>query len=430
MPRVKYSAHEYEGVDPLVPSDVHLHTLGKLVVEYNKDLQFYKNNPDEYVDACLQANAERVEGWYRDDQLYDDFLANNYPDAESHTPLEITDADILRWDLVERRTGLHLALLDVHSYFAALPDQEREKLDAYMNRSAPVILHADKFTHAQEESWADYLSDIPKKMMISFLKSHIEKLASQQESPDVAAAIVDHRAAYKTRVKEAVEAGKLSSSVARFIDKVDEVKVYIGDYFDTILQDRGGYHQWGSGHIVISAEEALNKDGSVNEHFYRIATHEDNHAILGKLGRRWLNEALTEHITQALLHGEWDVIDPYLRSNDRYIYNLERILLHELLNPKNGGSVPAALATRAYSSHDIEERNVFEAAVNKAWGVTAESGGAILLLSNHVSRLEDKHQKPGLSKRVVQDLALGEAISDLRQQSEVIFGAARDKVAA
>jgi hypothetical protein len=207
---------------------------------------------------------------------------------------------------------------------------------------------------------------------------------------------------------------------------VDDIKVYIGDVFSTLLEDMHGYHPQGAQYVVVSERERLKGRRNTGVMLRRTLKHELNHAVLGELPYFWFREAVTEHIAAVFDHGELDAIEPIERTTDSYYYHFGRVLLANVLE---GGKyeVPVSMATRAYAQQDPEAKRaateeLFEA-IDEAWSCK----GVIRRLSDSIVARKEGLIVEGISELKAEMHAIERAAIEFSVAPERVLS---DKTAA
>lgn len=306
-------------------------------------------------------------------------------------------------------------------------------------------------------SWADWLGEgASDEQLLNFLQWHVAAIEKHQTDPEVQAEIEAQRSAYKSGVVKAVEEGWLHEDAMAAVKKVDGIAVYTGDIFDTLLQEMGGYHTRGTDYVIVAAPDDLSEDDDMDTKVWnmrRAAKHELNHALLGLFEWRWVDEAMTEHIAQALDNGEPEILAPAKRTADWRIYENERALMAAVLS-EGSETIPVSLATQAYSETDSlkipdtpfatntsgenasvsfrlkvngqQKRDMLMRRIDRSWhaklGIEGPSISVIDRLNAHVIRLEHYYGIEGMTTMEARSRAAATALSDLLQQPEVIFG--------
>lgn len=432
--------------------NTHHQTLGKAAVEAHSlatehdfkvarsddindkltDLLASKQNPNGL--GFVRRTAGRLRGKVMSGTEYR-FYANNV----HHLKTDGNQADNFERDArAFQAEKADKELEKVRGALVKLGPDEAQNLNRYINGSDPKFLRAIKDQERPKALWSDWLAvDATDEQLLNFLQWHNAELEKQQISPEAQQTIEAERRDYSDAVKNGVIEGYLDDTALVAADKVKNVKVFLGDQFSTYLKDRTGYHRRGTDEVVIAAspygiDHPYLGKSMLLPNIKKTAFHEFNHAVLGRLGDRWLDEALTEHIAQSLKYGQWEVLPPGLRvEEDSGAYTAERRLLDVLLEHGVGqdghgaDKIPVALATRAYSAYGQgghESINEFYAAVDAAWAACKpnELIDTLDYINAHVSELEEKYKKDH-NLREAQEMALNETASDLLQQPHVVF---------
>ena len=314
----------------------------------------------------------------------------------------------------EKNTKAELAR--TRGILGKLTESERELVDEYLDKSASPFLQdlyvrqfagrrklinlanqaSNELSPDQPEadmidaSWTEWLANsATDEQLTNFLQWHVNTIAEQNRSrnPAIAEAIKHKRQQYKQAVAQGITDGWLSKDAQKAIAEVDGIDVYMGDHFDTVVREMGGYHIDGKDFVVVGQGTGKTKAArtrSAVHHINITASHEWNHAVLGLFGAEWINEATTEHIAESLDYGEPEIVDPELRPHGRGSYIPERTLLNTLL--KDGKQeVPVAALTRAYSAdpHSLEgslTQSTLTYLLSEAWrteGVLAHVGARL-----------------------------------------------------
>lgn len=140
--------------------------------------------------------------------------------------------------------------------------------------------------------------------LMNVLQSHYDYIKNRQSRPEFLQYVEKEKQEWQKGVEAGVQAGWLdASAINRLNQGLKQVKVYEGDDFSTILQERAGYHYVGTDAIIIS--NGLRRSSET-------MAHELNHALLdgrevasaGKdadlsIENTFINEAVTEHIALA-----------------------------------------------------------------------------------------------------------------------------------
>ncbi len=303
---------------------------------------------------------------------------------ENSSKLEVENSDITADKEEHKLETLRDIFLDkVRNKLAGLTDSKRQRLDSYLDKSAPKSLYALNREDTDYEnlesgsiSWTTWLSkDSTNDQLLKFLDWHIDTLEQQQNSEQVERLITQQRKEYKKGVKKGVREGWLHKDAAMAATKVDNVHILVGDIFDTILEDNGGYVITGSNVVVISpgvGATPKSRERNFMRKIFAGLKHELNHKNFGFMAYRWLDEALAEHVSQSLKNGSPEELLPFNRPKDPGIYKEERSLLHGLLNYGNK-KIPVSVATRAYSDPrgtKGKSYKVFSQLLDESWGST------------------------------------------------------------
>lgn len=348
--------------------------------------------------------------------------------------LKITDAGI-QIEKNEELAGVRTRVMQLN------PNQA-ELLNAYCEQNVPKLLKKPKDKQGSD-SWSNWLGEqASQQQLLSFLKWHASFIEAHQTDPDVQAEIEVQKELYKMRLhRDVVIEGQdwLHPNAEAAIEKVEGLQVYIGDIFDTIMQERLGYHLSDTSKIIIAPLSGLHikpdKKGEAPAlvNIRQTAPHEFTHAVLGRLPWRWHNEAYTTHIETSLENGQPQVVNPDKRviQKDDYIY--ERRLAAALL-AAGDKEIPASLPTRAYSEgYNLSggAMATYEAALEDAWGrhITA-SASVLQLVGGHIEELASRRLrfKPAdggperaLTPREKQIHAIRQTLTELREQPRLIF---------
>lgn len=313
------------------------------------------------------------------------------------------------------------------------PDQS-ERFDEICDASVPEVLRDAK---AGDTSWQAWLVEgATDEQLLEYVSWHVASIEEQQHDPAIRAEVASQRERFRETFLRGVEEGWLHTGAASAIDMIDETKVFIGDIFQTWLAGRRGEHLRGRGEIIIAGADAIPVPGvyeATRLLIKRIGRHELTH-VMGNLGARWLNEATTEHIAQALEHGELEELDPDNRpEDDDPIYVGERKLLRYVLQ-EGRERIPVELATLAYTEHLLASKEAFykfRDAVDRAWGFMMPYGeGALTQLNIYVGSLETRYLLQGLPSKQANERAVAQALRDIECQPETVFGGDPEKRAA
>lgn len=246
--------------------------------------------------------------------------------------------------------------------------------------------------------------------IVNFLQWNQYKLDKANKDPDIRAHIVTNRHWFRQAVFEAItEHGTLPSSrrasIAHYM--ASNVPIILADPFDTVAKGREAYYKvGGSIYVGVHAIRQSMKSGAMDN----VLWHELAHATLGTIDEyMWLDEALTEHITQVLLRGDPGKFYPPERTKDSGIYVEERTLLAAIMRAGKK-TVPARMAINAYmyDKDAAPVRRAFEQRLNEAWAGgydTAAWPGILEAVTAHVEQEKRRFEKEGLSEGTAQSEA-------------------------
>jgi hypothetical protein len=423
--------------EPMVPiSDVPDETFGKLAVLRDQESLSHELNRDHAV-AELAEITQREHEIAKRPPAADKAVANfiGRMTGKVMTPLEKEQVDPKKKNWLTHNvenSSLHMERIRksrddfIHEARGALQTLNvNQKLvaDEFLNKStAPSIFRQyderAKHEDSQERTgnWIDWLAtSATDEQLLNFLQWHVNTVAKQQESEVVKTAIERERTEYKTEIAKGVSQGWLHPET-KAIEKTDDINILLGDAFTTVVNQWGGYHIPGSNSIVIAQGDGLDplaQDRSLVKYIKHATKHELNHAVLGQLPYRWLNEAVTENIAQILKSGGIQEYDE--------TYLPERKLLDSLI-VKGKSVVSAKLATLAYSDPQGEEGesyHQFTDALDKAWGVQDVLGK----LADEIEVIEETvcEMNPTLPLHEVQTVALERVRATLLKRPEKIF---------
>lgn len=287
--------------------------------------------------------------------------------------------DLLRYD-VDAYADKHGLALTMRNQFldktrqrlADLNDEQKQELDTYLDASAGSFLSriSEREIVAEGdlmESWSTWLAGkADDEQLVNFLQWHVHTIAEQQSSDVFTERIKAEKESYKAAVQKGINQGWIHPEAERILSRVDDIDVYVGDVFDTILKSREAYHTRGTSVIVLGqgyGREKAERNNHLAETTSAYLKHELNHAVLGQLPYPWLDEAVTENLAEIFNNDKFEKTD--------YGYDSERELLNALMS-LGDVRVPTRVVTRAYTDpkgSEGESYMVFARAMDTAWGV-------------------------------------------------------------
>lgn len=218
----------------------------------------------------------------------------------------------------------------------------------------------------------------------------------------------------------------VSLDVLEISADVAETGVEVGDYWETHQHNTRGVYYMGSPNIVVS--QSL--EGSYGKQIEDLKSvldivhdHEQCHKHFGaKMPQSiaWLDEAMAEHVSLALKHGQPLELNPDARLNDSGVYAPYRRLAHYMSQYAPGGSVGADYLTRAYTSAGRHSKDwrAFEGQLDEKWGVQS----FLQKLSNYYNKRARGLSSEGRSLFEAQDEAARLTLDALQKDPKLILG--------
>lgn len=304
----------------------------------------------------------------------------------------------------DKRAGEQLEALiseigGVRMRMAGLTRSQAAKLDEYCETSVPEEIKEMKGSKVDAVSWQAWMLTASPDQLMSFLQWHVGSLQEQQKSPEFEASVNRETEKLKLGISRGLRGRWLDEDAEAAIDAVDYVEVYVGDVFDTLMQDRGGYHIRGTQYVVIAAPvDLINNPTQGLEQSIRYALlHELGHAVIGEFEQTWLDEATDQHIVEAIKYGQSAVLNPAKRSSTSATYKARRSLASRLLR-----DLPVAYLTRAFSEirHDNSDRTALVEGIEHEWEkeLGPEGQGILNAVHKRVKTIEDFHINRGISR--------------------------------
>lgn len=168
----------------------------------------------------------------------------------------------------------------------------------------------------------------------------------QRDNREQLAEIDELKREYKDKIQQAVSEGWPIPDPDFRIYRLDTVNVQYGDVTASGVADAGRsavYWYTGEPHIIVSEDRSSYDLRETLSHEWTHVLSNDHKAahnrfelfeeLLGPNGGTVVNEALTEHLTQSLLYGEFDTLHPDKRGHheDDPMYARERVFMDMLL---------------------------------------------------------------------------------------------------
>lgn len=326
---------------------------------------------------------------------------------------EQVDGDSLSFELNDARN----AIKKLH------PDHDKF-MDSYCDVSVPAVIKRAKDASNTDVSWKHYLTwKASDKQLLNFLQWNAHNIQRLQNDPEVLSEVETQKTEFKNSIASAAASGWLHEDSLNSVKKTDDIKVYIGDAFDTYFRDCGGYYRRGNNWVVVAGERThANQNYSTIGQLRTVLMHELCHATLGRFKQRWLDEAIAEHTSLSLRTGQENIVNPYDRRLDAHIYTGEREILDLVLN---GGQekIPVSQATRAYSEQNSNnEKESFEKAINKSWDhVLPEGQSVVATIEAFIIKHTHKFKADGRRFAEAQKEAVTLALFELKYTPEQFF---------
>lgn len=341
---------------------------------------------------------------------------------------------------VDRRQQLVGEELEgIRNKISGLSAEHAETFEKYCNTSVSGFIRVakdgtdEKPKETREASWQEWLGGYADNaQLLNFLQWHTNAMERVSAHPRVSGEIGWQKYYYQKALLRGVSEDWLHLDALRAVKEVDGVKTYVGDLFDTTFRGMGGYHHTGTRETVIATASVIPSNGDYWRILYgvgRFSKHEFNHAVLGELGERLLNEAVTEHIAHTMEYGEVDIVDPHRRGTEPPVYRYESEVLTYLLE-EGASPISIRLATRAYSerSESGEAHRAFITAFDEAWNhLTPDGRNAYNNFNAYTSQLEAMYKRMGMGLIEAGERAARDTLRDLEYQPEVVFAGTPEK---
>ncbi len=284
----------------------------------------------------------------------------------------------------EERRELSLHFDDI------VPQFFQDNYKAWRESMKPTIWksarNAFKSRHASERSdlenidWVSWIvSGASEAQRLNFLQWHVHRISTLASSDMCRPLIDQERQVFSDGVRWGIDQAQLPKSALSAAEEAKDAPIVFADILSGIHVGGLSVAGYVSSESTFSPREifgwlraafVVEPSGPMNNLEDRIqhaTVHELNHLLLGRLGPEWVNEALTEHIAQAMRHGQWLEVSPFKRNDDGS-YPWYRELLAVVLEPYNedhdgdadwltgGRFVPLGMLTYAYAERDPQAR--------------------------------------------------------------------------
>lgn len=226
--------------------------------------------------------------------------------------------------------------------------------------------------------------------LLEVLRWHNNRMDEQQQKPETQEMLTKGRSAFKEGIAVGIEQGWMHEEAQQAIQDIDSVTDYIGDEFDTLLRGVSGYHVRGESWVVVTRPET--------------AMHEWQHAAVGELGPRWMNEAITQISAESVQEGELVAFDPRERYGDNLkkgSYGAEQYLLYAI-SVSGKDPVPLQLYTLGYSARSEQAQQEAGIAIGEAMNAAHGKSSFLAEISKVVLAREKEYMSDGYSRRQAQ----------------------------
>ncbi|HSX36131.1 MAG TPA: hypothetical protein VLH84_04330 [Patescibacteria group bacterium] len=205
-------------------------------------------------------------------------------------------------------------------------------------------------SHRDIVSWlADRTQGATDAQLFTFLERHIQHIEKLQAEPQAREVINKTKQQYMGNVQEMVQAGWLSTDALSTLGSARDVRVVIGDIWDTYLQNTHGYFVDHGGQVYITiAPGTGNREHDLYETIRRVLPHELGHLQFAEPDMPdWFHEGMMEHFNRMYATGRPAVMNPDIRRETNSHYVAYRRLMAEMFaDPGKTGGEPGGKLLR------------------------------------------------------------------------------------
>ncbi len=290
----------------------------------------------------------------------------------------------------------------------------------FYDSALPTIQRWVGDTDNQRPNWADYLAnEADDAELVNFMQWYTYRLEMMAKDPKIQAEIKTQKTEYKKALIEGIELGYIHSDAKVVVPRIDNTSVVLGDYTDTYSKLRSAYAKQRSGIAVIGERNGPDA-ASMTSIIRKKTKHEVNHSELGLFRDLWLDEAVTEHSSQAFENGQWEIVDPKLRNHDSGVYREFRTLWAAIID---SGVIPVPVRywTRAWSAQTKEHRKQameeLDSKLEQAYGIKnliPSMGRLLETFSNGITK--DHPEIEWADRQAAKELVDGWRNPETRQQ--------------
>ncbi len=347
----------------------------------------------------------------------------HWEEVVSHTGQELADQGH-SYAVKSREDSQNMYLTSIRENLSQklAAEENQAILDNYLDdpsTALPEIFH--NWRDETDTTWSEWFSEVASdEQLHNFLQWHNYHMIEMGQDPEIQRRITEQKQLYKEALSDAVEVGILPQKSKDSLDRLDTIQVRIGDVFDTLMEDRGGYHFRSTNFVVVD-----------EQHIEFAVMHELNHAYLGELPFVWLDEALTEHIAQSFKKGVYGRFDA--NGEKQGAYPVERDFVDALAfmivaddgerTFESKEEVVFDLIKAYAGDYPSLERidTVLTRIINAKIDGELEDSGSFIALDEVIEYRYQANLADGMSNRIAMAYALQSVRSDLYQQPQVLF---------